>query len=145
MLRLVALMNIRSHVIADVAITPYRKGEIRIAEAFIEGIIADGEYVFFEFAVLGQLETIAPRFGAILLDLEVKALTVVEFVRLLARFRGAALRISQHDKHSDSIPHPLFGRAYARPSPLTHPLRIWNAMDHLGSERRLITCIFYCL
>ena len=53
MLRLVALMNIRSHVIADVAITPYRKGEIRIAEAFIEGIIADGEYVFFEFAVLG--------------------------------------------------------------------------------------------
>ena len=73
MLRLVALMNIRSHVIADAAITPYRKGEIRIAEAFIEGIIADGEYAFFEFAVLGQLETIAPRFGAILLDLEVKA------------------------------------------------------------------------
>ena len=108
MLRLVALMNIRSHVIADVAITLYRKGEIRIAEAFIEGIIADSEYVFFEFAVLGQLETIAPRFGAILLDLEVKALTVVEFVRLLARFRGAALRIGQHDKHSDSIPYPLF-------------------------------------
>ena len=62
-------MNIRSHVIADAAITPYRNGEIRIAEAFIEGIIADGEYAFFEFAVLGQLETIAPRFGAILLDL----------------------------------------------------------------------------
>ena len=73
MLRLVALMNIRSHVIADTAITPYRKGEIRIAEAFIEGIIADGEYAFFEFVVLGQLETIAPRFGAILLGLEVKA------------------------------------------------------------------------
>ena len=35
MLRLVALMNIRSHVIADAAITPYRKGEIRIAEAFL--------------------------------------------------------------------------------------------------------------
>ena len=39
MLRLVALMNIRSHVLADTAITPYRKGEIRIAEAFIEGIL----------------------------------------------------------------------------------------------------------
>ena len=38
MLRLVALMNVRSHVIADAAISPYRKGEIRIAEAFIEGI-----------------------------------------------------------------------------------------------------------
>jgi hypothetical protein len=38
MLRLVALMNVRSHIIANAAISPYRRGEIRLAEEFIEGI-----------------------------------------------------------------------------------------------------------
>jgi len=39
MLRLVALMNVRSHVIADAAINPYRKGEMPVAEAFLAGIV----------------------------------------------------------------------------------------------------------
>ena len=38
MLRLVALMNVRSHVITNAAISPYRKGEIPLAEDFIEGL-----------------------------------------------------------------------------------------------------------
>lgn len=38
MLRLVALMNLRSHVIADAAISPYRKGEMPLAESFLGGI-----------------------------------------------------------------------------------------------------------
>ena len=37
-LRLVALMNLRSHVIADAAISPYRKGEMPLAESFLNGI-----------------------------------------------------------------------------------------------------------
>lgn len=37
-LRLVALMNARSHVIANAAISPYRKGEIPLARDFIEAI-----------------------------------------------------------------------------------------------------------
>lgn len=38
MLRLVALMNVRSHVITNAAISPYRKGEIPLAKDFIEGL-----------------------------------------------------------------------------------------------------------
>ena len=38
MLRLVALMNVRSHVIADATISPYRKNDMRVAEALIGGI-----------------------------------------------------------------------------------------------------------
>ena len=38
MLRLVALMNLRSHVIANAAISPYRKGEIPLADTFIDGL-----------------------------------------------------------------------------------------------------------
>jgi hypothetical protein len=38
MLRLVALMNVRSHVITNAAVSPYRKGEIPLAEGFIEGL-----------------------------------------------------------------------------------------------------------
>jgi Transposase DDE domain/Insertion element 4 transposase N-terminal len=38
MLRLVALMNARSHIIANAAISPYRKGEIPLAKAFIDAI-----------------------------------------------------------------------------------------------------------
>ncbi len=37
-LRLVALMNARSHIIANAAISPYRKGEIPLAKDFIESI-----------------------------------------------------------------------------------------------------------
>ena len=38
LLRLVALMNLRSHVIADAAISPYRKGEMPLAESFLNSI-----------------------------------------------------------------------------------------------------------
>ncbi len=38
MLRLVALMNVRSHIIANAAISPYRRGEIRLAEPFVDTI-----------------------------------------------------------------------------------------------------------
>ncbi|MDG6387821.1 transposase, partial [Pseudomonas syringae] len=37
-LRLVALMNARSHIIANAAISPYRKGEIPLAKDFVESI-----------------------------------------------------------------------------------------------------------
>lgn len=37
-LRLVALMNARSHVIANAAISPYRRGEIPLASGFVESI-----------------------------------------------------------------------------------------------------------
>lgn len=40
-LRLVALMNTRSHVIANAAISPYRKGEIPLAKDFVETIPND--------------------------------------------------------------------------------------------------------
>jgi hypothetical protein len=40
-LRLVALMNVRSHVIANAAISPYRRGEIPLARAFVDSIPAD--------------------------------------------------------------------------------------------------------
>lgn len=40
-LRLVALMNARSHVIANAAISPYRRGEIPLAAQFIDTIPAD--------------------------------------------------------------------------------------------------------
>lgn len=40
MLRLVALMNVRSHVIANAAISPYRRGEIPLASDFVETIPA---------------------------------------------------------------------------------------------------------
>lgn len=35
-LRLVALMNVRSHVLADAAISPYRRGEIPLAEPLLD-------------------------------------------------------------------------------------------------------------
>ncbi len=38
MLRLVTLMNVRSHVIANRAISPYRKGEIPLASEFIQSL-----------------------------------------------------------------------------------------------------------
>ncbi len=38
MLRLVTLMNVRSHVIANAAISPYRKGEIPLASEFIQSL-----------------------------------------------------------------------------------------------------------
>lgn len=38
MLRLVALMNVRSHTIVDAQISPYRRGEIPLAERFLESI-----------------------------------------------------------------------------------------------------------
>ncbi|WP_447780557.1 IS4 family transposase [Aeromonas veronii] len=38
MLRLVTLMNVRSHVIANAAISPYRKGEIPLASEFIHSL-----------------------------------------------------------------------------------------------------------
>jgi len=41
MLRLVALMNVRSHVIANAAISPYRKGEIPLASEFIHSLPDD--------------------------------------------------------------------------------------------------------
>ncbi|WP_339470750.1 IS4 family transposase [Pseudomonas sp. EL_65y_Pfl1_R83] len=40
-LRLVALMNARSHIIANAAISPYRKGEIPLARDFVEAIPND--------------------------------------------------------------------------------------------------------
>lgn len=41
MLRLVALMNVRSHVLVNAAISPYRKGEIPLAADFIQSIPAN--------------------------------------------------------------------------------------------------------
>ena len=38
MMRLVALMNVRSHVIPDAQISPYRRSEMRLADAFLEQI-----------------------------------------------------------------------------------------------------------
>lgn len=38
MMRLVALMNTRSHIMLDAQISPYRKGEIRLAEQFVSNI-----------------------------------------------------------------------------------------------------------
>lgn len=38
LMRLVALMNTRSHIMLDAQISPFRKGEIRLAENFIAGI-----------------------------------------------------------------------------------------------------------
>ncbi|MCD9461082.1 IS4 family transposase [Marinibactrum halimedae] len=38
MLRLVALMNVRSHIIVDAQVSPYRRGEIPLAETFINHI-----------------------------------------------------------------------------------------------------------
>ncbi|ALZ74679.1 IS4 family transposase [Rheinheimera sp. F8] len=40
MLRLVALMNVRSHVVVNAAISPYRKGEIPLARDFIQSLPA---------------------------------------------------------------------------------------------------------
>lgn len=38
MLRLVALMNVRSHIMVDAQISPYRRGEIPLAESFLSNI-----------------------------------------------------------------------------------------------------------
>lgn len=38
MLRLVALMNVRSHVILDAQLSPYRRSEMRLADAFLQQI-----------------------------------------------------------------------------------------------------------
>lgn len=38
MMRLVALMNVRSHVMLDAQLSPYRRSEIRLADAFIDRI-----------------------------------------------------------------------------------------------------------
>lgn len=38
MMRLVALMNVRSHVILDAQLSPYRRSEFRLAEAFVAAI-----------------------------------------------------------------------------------------------------------
>ncbi|HAS8479597.1 TPA: IS4 family transposase, partial [Vibrio vulnificus] len=37
-LRVVTIMNVRSHVIADAAISPYRRGEIPLAMPFIDSL-----------------------------------------------------------------------------------------------------------
>ena len=38
MLRLVALMNVRSHVILDAQLSPYRRSEMRLADEFLQQI-----------------------------------------------------------------------------------------------------------
>ena len=38
MLRLVALMNVRSHVTMDARISPYRRSEMRLSETFMDQI-----------------------------------------------------------------------------------------------------------
>ena len=38
MLRLVALMNVRSHILVDAQISPYRRGEIPLASMFLSQI-----------------------------------------------------------------------------------------------------------
>lgn len=38
MLRLVALMNVRSHTIVDAQVSPYQRGEIPLAERFLDSI-----------------------------------------------------------------------------------------------------------
>ncbi|MNV58343.1 hypothetical protein D3C71_1507100 [compost metagenome] len=38
MMRLVALMNVRSHVILDAQLSPYRRSEMRLAGEFLQQI-----------------------------------------------------------------------------------------------------------
>ncbi|MDR9866206.1 transposase, partial [Pseudomonas baetica] len=38
MLRLVALMNVRSHLILDAQLSPYRRSEMRLADEFLQQI-----------------------------------------------------------------------------------------------------------
>src|SRR5690606_41963958 len=38
MMRLVALMNVRSHVILDAQLSPYRRSEMRLADEFLQQI-----------------------------------------------------------------------------------------------------------
>ncbi|AZF48587.1 Transposase [Pseudomonas sp. R2-7-07] len=47
MLRLVALMNVRSHVILDAQLSPYRGSEMRLAETFL-GQIPDNSIILFD-------------------------------------------------------------------------------------------------
>lgn len=47
MLRLVALMNVRSHVMANAQISPYRRGEVSLAEHFLSGI-SDNSITLFD-------------------------------------------------------------------------------------------------
>jgi hypothetical protein len=46
MLRLVALMNVRSHIVVDAQISPYRRGELPLAEAFLAQIPDDSVTLF---------------------------------------------------------------------------------------------------
>ena len=46
MLRLVALMNVRSHIMVDAQISPYRRGEIPLAEHFLDSIPNDSVTLF---------------------------------------------------------------------------------------------------
>jgi len=65
MLRLVALMNVRSHVIANAAISPYRRGEIPLASSFIETIPENSVTLldkgFFSADLLLQIQEQAPN------------------------------------------------------------------------------------
>lgn len=61
MLRLVALMNVRSHLIVDAAISPYRQNEMPLAETLLDGIpnhsITLLDKGFFSAPLLCQLST----------------------------------------------------------------------------------------
>jgi len=46
MMRLVALMNVRSHVVLDAQLSPYRRSEMRLAEEFIASIPNDSVTLF---------------------------------------------------------------------------------------------------
>lgn len=46
MLRMVALMNVRSHVLVDAQLSPYRRGEMPLAEAFLQQIPDDSVTLF---------------------------------------------------------------------------------------------------
>lgn len=46
MLRLVALMNVRSHIMVDAQISPFRRGEIPLAEHFLDSIPNDSVTLF---------------------------------------------------------------------------------------------------
>ena len=56
MLRLVALMNVRSHVILDARLSPYRGSEMRLAESFV-GQIPDIDHLVRQRLLGGRLVT----------------------------------------------------------------------------------------
>lgn len=59
-LRLVALMNVHSHVILDAQLRPYRRSEMRLADEFLQQI-PDHSVTLFDKGVLGGRTAVEPE------------------------------------------------------------------------------------